>query len=310
MITRGYSHRRLDANYLITLAVVAETLNLSDAAAELGISQPGVSQQLKQLSEAIGERLHNRSGHGISLTSGGKELARRSSDLLRAFRAVNVYVDNLIEGDSGVLSLAASNTISAHVLPAWLVEFRSLHRGVELLARSENSREVVASVLNHRSELGLIESPDEGLPSQLNEVLVGGDELVLVASPSLGLPRLAELSWDELVQVPLIWRERGSGVRRAAERALENAGMGFRVSVELAGGEAVKEAVISGLGAGFLSSLAVGREVDADRLKVVSIEGLGPIQRSFRLIYADRDSLSIPARNFVEYVSSLLEVRG
>jgi len=153
--------RRIDPNYLITLALVAETHNLSDAAKELGISQPGVSQQLKHLSDAVGQRLHLRSGHGVELSVAGEDLARRAREVYRAYRGVLDYVDSVAKGNDGLLLIAASNTVSAYILPRWLVRYRSKYPGVDLRTRSLNSSEVTELVIAGEFEVGVIESPSE-----------------------------------------------------------------------------------------------------------------------------------------------------
>ncbi len=293
--------RRIDPNYLVTLAVVAETRNLSDAARILGISQPGVSQQLKHLAEAVGQRLHTRAGHGVELTVAGSDLARRSRDVLRAWRGVLDYVESVRQGNDGMLLLAASNTVSAYVLPRWLVRFRQRHPGVDLRSRSLNSAEVVERVVDGEAEVGVIESPIESLPRELVEIVVGGDRLVYVVSPRVvGFANNQVVSWSEVSRIPLGLREVGSGVRRASEPALRARGLAPRLEVELAGGEAVKEAILQGVGGGFLSSLAVAREIASGALVALVIRELDSIARLFRIICRPRDDLSLPAQRFLD----------
>ncbi|MHB8188997.1 MAG: LysR substrate-binding domain-containing protein [Ferrimicrobium sp.] len=300
LIMSFLEQRRIDPNHLVTLAVVSETLNLSEAAKELGISQPGVSQQLKHLSEAVGQRLHSRSGHGVELSVAGSELARRSRDVLRSYRGVLEYVDSVAKGSEGMLLVAASNTVAAYVLPRWLVRYRSQYPGVDLRTRSLNSAEVVEVVRAGEVEVGLIESPSEDLSGNLIELSVGGDELVYVVRPEmLGLDTTVVVGWGEVSRIPMILREVGSGVRRASESALRSSNLTPRLAIELAGGEAVKEAILQGVGGGFLSSLAVSREVEAGYLVRVDIRELNPITRRFRIICRPREQLSTPAQRFV-----------
>ncbi|MHB1520629.1 MAG: LysR substrate-binding domain-containing protein [Ferrimicrobium sp.] len=293
--------RRIDPNYLITLAIVAETRNLSEAAKELGISQPGVSQQLKHLSDAVGQRLHVRSGHGVELSVAGEDLARRAREVYRSYRGVLDYVDSVAKGNDGLLLIAASNTVSAYILPRWLVRYRTKYPGVDLRTRSLNSKEVTELVVAGEFEVGVIESPSEVLPEDMLEIVVGGDHLVYVVRPELlgALPNQM-LGWGEVARIPLILREAGSGVRRATEEALALSGLTPRLAIELAGGEAVKEAILQGVGGGFLSSLAVVREVAAHELVRVEIRELPPISRRFRVISRARETLSTPAARFIE----------
>jgi DNA-binding transcriptional LysR family regulator len=298
--------RRIDPNYLVTLAVVAETRNLSDAAKILGISQPGVSQQLKHLAEAVGQRLHTRSGHGVELTVAGVDLARRARDVLRSWRGVLDYVESVRQGNDGLLLLAASNTVSAYVVPRWLVRFRQRYPGVDLRSRSLNSAEVVERVVEGEAEVGVIESPIESLPPELVEIVVGGDRLVYVVSPSIvSFVNNQVVGWGEVARIPLVLREVGSGVRRASEQALRSRGLAPRLEIELAGGEAVKEAILQGVGGGFLSSLAVAREVATGELVTLVIRELDSIARLFRIICRPKEDLSLPAQRFLEIAESV-----
>lgn len=298
--------RRIDPTYLVTLAVVAETRNLSDAAKLLGISQPGVSQQLKHLSEAVGQRLHTRSGHGVELTVAGLDLARRARDVLRAWRGVLDYVESVRQGNDGMLLLAASNTVSAYVVPRWLVRFRQRYPGVDLRSRSLNSAEVVERVIDGEAEVGVIESPVESLPPELVEIVVGGDRLVYVVSPTVvSFANNQVVGWGEVARIPLVLREVGSGVRRASEQALRARGLAPRLELELAGGEAVKEAILQGVGGGFLSSLAVARELATGELVTLVIRELDTIARLFRIICRPKEDLSLPAQRFLEIAEAV-----
>jgi len=298
--------RRIDPNHLITLAIVAETKNLSDAAKTLGISQPGVSQQLKHLSDAVGQRLHVRSGHGVELSVAGADLARRAREVYRSYRGVLDYVESVARGHEGLLWLAASNTVSAYVLPRWLLRYRTRFPGVELRTRSLNSSEVTSLVASGEFEVGVIESPTEDLPEGMLEVVIGGDHLVYVVRPELlGVLPNQVLGWGEVARLPLILREAGSGVRAATEQALRAYGLEPRLAIELAGGEAVKEAILQGVGGGFLSSLAVAREVTTRELVRVEIREMAPISRRFRVISKVREQLSTPAQRFLEIAESV-----
>ncbi len=298
MIYTQDTARRVDANYLITLAVVAETESISEAANQLGLSQPAVSQQLKQLSEALGERLHVRRGHGVQLTTAGMALAERSVFLLRSYRSVLDYLASLSKGLGGILSTAASNTVAAFVMPALMVQYRAENPGVKLELRSGNSEQVVDDVASWQAELGIFESPRLALPDGLAEVAIGGDELLLVASEDFVSVHGRSFAKADLADLPMVWREKGSGVRNVAETALINAQIPFEVGFEIAGGEGVKEAILSSLGAGFLSSRAVRRDIDEGRLVLLEVEGLASITRGYRVAFHP-GTLSIPARNFL-----------
>ncbi|NNN14406.1 MAG: LysR family transcriptional regulator [Acidimicrobiaceae bacterium] len=302
MIYTTETARRIDANYLVTLAVVAETRSISEAATQLGLSQPAVSQQLKQLSEAMGERLHVRHGHGIQLTAAGKSLADRSQAVLRGYRSVLDYVGGLSQGEGGTLSLAASNTVAGFLMPDLIVRYRNDNPGVRLELRSGNSEQVVEEVMGWHVELGIMESPGLVVTQELREFEIEGDELILVGSPHLIDQIGSSIQASRLNEVHLVWREKGSGVRNVAEEALHKGGVDYRIDFEIAGGEGVKEAIMRSLGAGFISSRAVVRDLGEGRLGRIEVVGLNPIRRNYRVLFHD-GTLSVPARRFLDYLN-------
>jgi DNA-binding transcriptional LysR family regulator len=297
----------LSADSLITLVVVAETESISQAAELLGYSQPAVSQQLKALSGVVGERLHERSSHGTGLTFAGQRLALEAAPLLRGYRSVLEYLAAVESGDGGMVSIAASNTVAAHVLPGWLIDFRHRYQGVRLRARSTNSEEVLAALHLGEVEIGLIETPTPFDRSGLDVVDVGGDELVLVCAPRLRAFSRAEVGWSDIHDLPMVWRELGSGIRATVELAMTRCGYHVDELFELAGSEAVKEAIVAGLGVGFLSSLATTRELEEGLLFKLELHGLGSLSRRFSLVSAPTELLSIPARNFRALVLGSLQ---
>ncbi|MGI8748748.1 MAG: LysR substrate-binding domain-containing protein, partial [Deinococcus sp.] len=145
-------------------------------------------------------------------------------------------------------------------------------------------------------EVALIEGAPDELEPGLKGQVFQRDELLLVAAPSHPLAQArGPLKLDGL---PLVWRERGSGTREVAERALQAAGIQTPVLLELPGTEAVKEALISGLGAAFLSELRVRRELDAGLL--VRLDARLPgLRRELRCVAPPENQLSRAARAFV-----------
>ncbi|MGC8480598.1 MAG: LysR substrate-binding domain-containing protein, partial [Acidimicrobiales bacterium] len=237
------------------------------------------------------------------LTSAGEALAQQCGTLLCGYRSALEYLEALVQGDAGVLSVASSNTVAAYVLPHWLIEYRRSYNGVRIAARSTNSELVVAALHDGEVEIGLVEMPELNPGRGFVAHPIGGDELVLVCSPKLAQFPTREVDWDEIRKLPLVTREYGSGVRAVVERALSAARYRPEQVIELAGGEAVREAILAGLGIGFLSSLAVVRDIAEGLLVPLTLRGLGHLERGFRVFSKPFDELSIPARNFLTLVT-------
>lgn len=289
----------LNPEHLLTFARVVRTGSLSAAAEELHLTQPAVSHQMKLLTHAAGEPLLVRHRLGVTLTPAGKGLLPHALALVRAVEGAQGYVRELRGLETGVLSVAASSTIAAALLPGVLAAFHAQHPAVTIRVRQGNTREVLDALQGGQVELALIEGPPGPLGPEMQARAFGEDELVLVAAPDHPLTRT---DGCDLTALPLVWREHGSGTREVAEQALERAGVQTRTLLELPGTEAVKEAVMGGLGAALLPERRVRREVQAGLLSQVPLS-LPGLRRPLIQVTPAPEQLSRAARTFL----SLLE---
>jgi len=265
--------------------IAAETLNFTGAARELHISQPAVTQHIKQLEEHYGQALFVRGAAGLALTSSGQVLYEHA---LRT-EAVEADLEARLRTDSsvlrGTLKLAASTTIAQYLLPRWLGTFAQTHPQVRLDLRMGNTEEVGAALSAGRVELGLI----EGFYArrELKSERFFEDEIVVVAAPSHPLAKKkGRLSLADLAAAPWVLREPGSGTREVVERALKRVRVNpkkLRVVLESWSSETIKGLVETGAGLGFLSRLALRHELAAGALVVLPVEGL-QIRRWFQVL--------------------------
>jgi DNA-binding transcriptional LysR family regulator len=264
----------VDPRRLETFRVVAETGQVSAAARQLHLSQPAVSAQVRLLERELGQPLFARHATGMQLTNAGRlllEYARRIRALL------DDAGDKLLgERKTGTaLRLAGSMTAAAHVLSPLVQRFLEDYRPRSLRLDVGNTDEVLAWVRAGRVQLGLIEGPAGAPGLSLQPYL--SDELVPVRA--VGGPRsLASVrTVADLENVPIIWREPGSGTRAVVERALRRARAraGPRESDLVIGDiESIKACVVLGLGIGFLSRLSIQREIAHGALQAIPLAGL------------------------------------
>jgi DNA-binding transcriptional LysR family regulator len=264
---------------------VAENASFRKAGEELYLTQPAVTQQIRALEEDLGVQLFDRTGTRVEVTSAGSVLLRyvRQVDKLLARAEQEIAVLNRTEG--GELCLGVSTTISQYVLPRMLKEFRRLHPQVRLSVQSGNTEQIVEALIDQEVSLGLIEGPARRRDVRTEPFL--DDELVLIVPASHEWADFPSLSSQSLIDAPMLMRERGSGSRRVIESALVAAGLKLKslnITMELDSTEAIKSAVESGLGVGFVSRLAIANEVRLGLLKTVSVAGLH-ILRKFALVY-------------------------
>lgn len=269
--------------------VVARTLSYSRAAEELVLSQPAVSKQVHALERELGVELLGQTGRRVYLTDAGRiayDYARRvtalTAELARA-------LDDLAHLDRGYLRIGASSTPGAYLLPAALAAYRAWYPAVDLDVRIANSREVEEAVLRGELDVGLVGAR---FVAGLQVRSWVQDRLVLIvpphhrfASDAPGAPAqpVQPVAAAALAHELFVLREAGSGTRRTLEEALAAAGVTLGQTLELAGCEAVKQAVVAGLGVAAVSRFSVTCELAAGHVRAIPIAGLG-LERALHVV--------------------------
>jgi DNA-binding transcriptional LysR family regulator len=266
--------------------ITAEQLSFRKAAELLHISQPAVSQQIHALEEEAGVRLFDRTGKHICLTGAGTVLLKYAEKAAQTMEEAMEALAALKGEVSGRLQLGASTTVAQYVLPRILGAFQRQHPRVQLSVISGNTEHVVAALAEGRIELGVIEGPAMRRDIKTEKLLE--DRMVLIVAAGHEWAEAGSIPVRALEQAPLLLRERGSGSRRVVELALKRAGVAVKqlhVAMELDSTEAILSGVEAGLGVGFVSQWAVGKEVKLGTVVPVRIEGL-QIRRDFSFIRA------------------------
>ena len=290
-------------NYRIQVfRAVAEQSSFRRAAEQLHISQPSVSQHVQLLEEELGTRLLDRTSTGVHITPAGQLLldyARRSSQMSQQLlTAIQSHEAN----PAGSLRLAASTTVAQYLLPRMLAIFRKDHPRITLSVRSGNTQQVTDWVLASKADapeadLGLIEGPPASKEVKVEPFL--DDRLTLIVPAKHPWANLAStrpissvsiqpvsIQLDELKQASFLLREPGSGTRRVMEQALRRAGLRLNqlsIAMELDSTGAIVSAVEAGLGIGFVSELAIQKELRLGTIAAVNVQGL-EMKRVFSLI--------------------------
>lgn len=254
---------KIQPEHLMTFLQVAEHKGVAAGARALHRSQPAVSERLRQLTEAVGEPLYHRVGRGIALTPAGEALLDEARGLRAALDNVEEWVRRRRTLQDGCLRIASSNTVASYFLPERLAAFRRRYPDIRLVLKTGALDWAIQAVGAWDLLFldGIFENPQAWLPGFCTLEPWMEDEIVALVRSDDPLVRYAEagVGWEDLLAHPIIWREPGSGVRRAVENALLAAGLSVQYSVEVTGVEAVREAVAAGLGVGFASVGALRR---------------------------------------------------
>ncbi len=262
----------MNRNHLALFHAVAEAGSISRAAERLCISQPAVSKQIAEFERAFGMPLFDRLPRGVRLTEAGTLLESFARRLLATETEAEAAMRELAGLDRGRLALGASTSIGSYLLPPVLAVFHRAHPAIEIALRIANTEQIQVLLEEGGLDIGFTEGFIHS--GNLDATVFRDDELVVIAPPDSPLARLGALSAERIAREPLVAREAGSGTREVVERAFAERGLTPTTTVSLGSTEAIKRAVIGGMGIGIVSRLAVADECAGGRLVVLSVPNL------------------------------------
>jgi len=280
---------------------VAREKSFSRAAKSIHSSQPTMSEHVAELELELGKKVFLRRGREVTLTEAGRVLERYAASAILAVESARQAVDDLDGLGHGSLMIGASTTPGIYVMPGIIANFRGRHPGVELRLQIANSRVIEDRVRARELDLGVVGGHAVG-PGE--ECLAAGfaDELLLIVPPRHAWAKRRFIAPEALAREPLLMREEGSATRSVTERALQRAGIRFQVAMELDHTEAIKQAVMAGLGVAFVSIYAVRGELATRRLHVLRLRGIR-VQRHFHVIHHEARRITASARAFMEVLA-------
>jgi DNA-binding transcriptional LysR family regulator len=267
--------------YLWTFHTVATLGGVTRAGAALHLSQPAVSGRLRALERHYGAPLLEVRHRRTRLTAEGEALLSYTSRVFNLLREAERAVAAVRDAERGHLAVGASTTIGIYLLPAALGAFVRARPGVEVAVAVGTSAEVRDRVLRDEVAFGLVEAP---VPHpELEAVPFAEDEVVLIAPPDHPWAHAGRVEPAALRGGRYLRREAGSGTRAFVDAALQRAGIAAETAMELGSTEALKQAVLAGLGVAWVSRMTVRREEAAGALAVVETPGLDLTRRLLRI---------------------------
>jgi DNA-binding transcriptional LysR family regulator len=279
-------------------AAIAHYGSFTRAAEELFLTQPTVSQQMKQLTKAIGVPLYEQIGKRIYLTDAGKAVLSVSQDISQRFNELEMTLADIKGLKQGNLRLAAITT-AKYFVPRILGVFRQRYPGISISLQIANRQQILDRLSNNLDDLYFIGQPPEDLDINLRHFL--DNPLVVIAPRHHPLAHEKLIPLERLAKEPLIMREPGSGTRMAVEDFFTENRLPMRVEMEIGSNEAIKQAVVGGLGLSILSRHSLTLEGAQGPLVILDVEGF-PIQKHWYVIYPSGKQLSIVAQTFLDYL--------
>ncbi|HEV7370790.1 LysR family transcriptional regulator [Arenibaculum sp.] len=265
------------------------------AAEELGLTQPTLSMQVRKLSEGVGAPLFDHVGRTLRLTDEGRDLLVMCREVFGAVARLEMALSERRGLQRGTLRIAAATT-AKYFVPRLLGEFCHLHPSIDAALEIGGRPAILARLREGLDDLYVFSRlPDE---PEVEAVPVLDDALVVVAASGHPLAGRRAIPLAEVAREPLVLREPGSGTRSAVDQRFAEAGLHPRVRMQIGSNEAIKQAVIGGLGLSILPQVSLEHDRD-ERLVHLDVEGF-PMRHRWYLVHPAGRRLSTVARAFVE----------
>lgn len=276
---------------------IARLGSFTRASEELFLTQPTVSMQMKKLTEMVGVTLIEQVGKKIYLTEDGRELAQATREIFGIMDRFTMAAAERQGLKKGQLRLMAITTAS-YFAPRLLGEFAKLYPGIELSLRVTNKEQVLASIANNLDDLYLLGQPPEMMEMEATPIM--DNPIVVLAAPDHPLANEKNISLERIAMEPWLMREQGSGTRNAIERKFADLGITVRPRLELGSNEAVKQAILTGLGVSALSRHTLALNPPG-QFAILDVQGF-PILRHWYAIYPAGRQLSVAAQAFLNFL--------
>jgi DNA-binding transcriptional LysR family regulator len=277
---------------------VARHRSFSRAAAELHLTQPAVSMQVRQLEEEVGLSLLEQMGRRLDVTQAGREVVACARAVTERLREAEEALAALKGTGGGELSIAVTST-AKYFAPRLLAEFRRSYPQARLRLAVSNREAVVRELTDNSVDLAVMGRPPRGLETEAAPF--ARHPIAIIAPPDHPLAGRKRLPLERLAGETFMIRERGSGTRAAMEQAFAERGFRAREVMEMSSNETIKQAVMAGMGVAFLSMHTIGLELRAGRLALLAVSGL-PVMREWYVIHRRGKRLTPVAQAFKSFL--------
>jgi DNA-binding transcriptional LysR family regulator len=268
------------------------------AAQALHLSQPAVSMQIKKLNDSLGHALLEKRGHQIQPTSAGLEVYIAAQDILDRMDSLSHAAIELEGEIKGVLRIAVI-TSAIYFMPHMLGAFIARHPQVEPQLVVTNRANVLERLKSKQDDLVIMGQVPRQLAVEAEPFI--DNELLVVSPPDHPLCKLKNISLQQLSQQRLLLREPGSGTRLAMERLFSEHDITINPYMQLGSSEAIKQAVMAGLGISVLSRHSLRLELAGEHIVVLDVDGF-PLIRRWYAVHLKRKSLSLAASTFLDFI--------
>lgn len=276
---------------------VVDLKSITKASEELFMTQPAVSIQLKNFQEQFDIPLTEVIGRKLHITDFGKEIFQMAKRIIQEVDAIN-YKTMAYKGFlTGKLSLSIVST-GKYVMPYFVSDFIKENPGIDLVMDVTNKTKVLQSLINNEIDFALVSVVPDAL--DVYEEIILENNLFVVGNKSL-YPVKKMLDKNDFKDLSLIFREEGSATRFFMEQYFKKNSIQIRKKIELTSNEAVKQAVIAGLGCSIMPIIGLKHELKSKDVCVIPTKGF-PVKSDWRIIWLKNKKLSPVAKSYIEYL--------
>lgn len=290
--------KHLTLRQLRAFEAVAHFGSFTAAAQALRVTQPTLSMQIKRLTDMAGTPLFEQIGKRIFLTEGGRELITTSRAIFADLTRFEMTIANLKGIKQGNLSIAAVTT-TEYFAPRLLGVFLQRYPGITVSLKLLNREALLDRLKDNLDDFYILGQPPHD--DDVEAIVFVENPLEIIASTNHVLAKKTCIPLVRIAEENFILRERGSGTRMALERTLKNNEVKITSSMELGSNEAIKQAVLGGLGIAVLSRYSLINEMAAGKLVTLPVSGF-PLMGNWYIVYPKGKQLSILAKTLYEFL--------
>ncbi len=282
-------------NQLRIFLKITQTLSITKSAEQLNLTQPAISIQLKNFQQQFDYPLIEIIQRRIHVTALGKEIALAAESIISEIDNINYRSQNFKNNLAGHLRISIVST-GKYIMPYFLSDFLKNNVNIDLTMDVTNKSKVIQSLLDNEIDFALVSIlPDDIQVEKFNLI---PNELYLVGNKEVALNVKIE---EQLASTPFIFREKGSGTRQVMEKFIAKNKIKVKKKLELTSNEAVKHAIISGLGYSIMPLIGIRNEIQNGLLKIIPIKGL-PLKTTWQLIWLKEKRLTPIAESYLKYL--------
>ncbi|MGQ1911045.1 LysR substrate-binding domain-containing protein [Marinifilum sp. RC60d5] len=267
----------------IVFIAVAENLSFSKAADNLNISQPAVTKHIKELEIKYNSNLFERKGNKIYLTHKGKVVYNKYKQIEQQYRELEFEIGQLNNNISGDFIIGASSTISQYLIPKTIASFYKRYPKLNIHLVNGNSFDMERLLLDSKIDMAMVENQASQAGIQYKNFL--DDELIVVSGKNSVYSKRKNISKIDLLQIPIVLREKGSGTLEVIKEAFLKQNLNFEnlnVPIHLGSTESIKNFLLAFDGLAIVSKQAVKTELYSKSLVEIKVKGFS-IPRKFRI---------------------------